>query len=132
MKYRVSFYNAIEERREEKVFEAEAADFGLGQKIIDWVDETYEVDSDTDGTDVWYTNADGEQAMALTGIEIDEIKAELGSPDSEYINRDARMGYLSTIYNARVRAMEGKILGGMENPPERIIVDAINEVRKQI
>ena len=69
-----------------------------------------------------------------TGVcrEIDEIEAELGSPDSEYINRDARMGYLSTIYNARVRAMEGKILGGMENPPERIIVDAINEVRKQI
>ena len=69
-----------------------------------------------------------------TGVcrEIDEIEAELGSPNSAYINRDARLGYLSTIYNARVRAMEGKILGGMENPPERIIVDAINEVRKQI
>ena len=64
--------------------------------------------------------------------EIDEIEAELGSSGSEYINRDARIGYLNTLYNARVRAMEGKILGGMENPPERIIVDAINEVRKKI
>ena len=64
--------------------------------------------------------------------EIDEIEAELGSSSSKYINRDARIGYLNTLYNARVRAMEGKILGGMENPPERIIVDAINEVRKQI
>ena len=64
--------------------------------------------------------------------EIDEIEAELGSPSSEYRNTEARAGYLSTIYNARVRAMEGKIQGGMENPPERIIVDAINEVRKHI
>ena len=64
--------------------------------------------------------------------EIDEIEAELGSANSEYLNRDGRIGYLTTLYNARVRAMEGKILGGMENPPERIIVDAINEVRKHI
>lgn len=66
------------------------------------------------------------------GREIDEIEAELGSPDTEYVNRECRLGYLSTIYNARVRAMEGKILGGMENPPERKIVEAINELRKQI
>ena len=69
-----------------------------------------------------------------TGIcrEIDEIEAELGSPSSEYRNTEARLGYLSTIYNARVRAMEGKIQGGMENPPERALVDAINEVRKRL
>ena len=64
--------------------------------------------------------------------EIDEIESELGSPDSEYINNEARLGYLTTIYNARVRAMKGKILGGDNDPPERLIVDAIDELRKRI
>ena len=64
--------------------------------------------------------------------EIDEIEAELGSPTASYKNSEARLGYLTTLYNARVRAMEGKIKGGMENPPEKPLIDAINELRKSL
>lgn len=65
-----------------------------------------------------------------TGIkrEIDEIEAELGSPDAVYKNNEARQGYLTTLLNARRRAMKGKIRGGMENPPERQIVCEIEKV----
>jgi tRNA (adenine22-N1)-methyltransferase len=64
--------------------------------------------------------------------EIGEIEAELGFSDAEYRDTEARLGYLDTLYNARLRAMEGKIRGGMENPPERALLDAINEVRKEL
>lgn len=71
---------------------------------------------------------------SYTGVcrEIDEIEAELGSPGAEYIGSEARLGYLNTIYNARVRAMKGKMLGGDPCPPEKALVDAINEARKSL
>ena len=64
--------------------------------------------------------------------EIDEREAEIGFSDVEYRGDEARRGYLTTLYNARLRAAEGKELGGMENPPERALIDAINEVRKTL
>lgn len=64
--------------------------------------------------------------------EIDEIEAELGFKDVEYRGDRAREGYLKTLLNARRRAMDGKIQGGMENPPERPIVDAIKNALERI
>ena len=64
--------------------------------------------------------------------EIDEIEAELGFYSAEYRGDGAREGYLKTLLNARRRAMEGKIQGGMENPPERPIVDEIKNALERI
>ena len=69
-----------------------------------------------------------------TGVkrEIDDIESELGFSEAEYLGDEARRGYLSTILKARLRALEGKIKGGEENPPERAIVDEIKKTLERI
>jgi hypothetical protein len=71
MSYRVS-YRDIDGIKRERIFEATAADTDLGEVIMDWVDEELGVDSQTDGTDVWYEK-DGEQVTVMSGMEIEEV-----------------------------------------------------------
>ena len=53
MMYKVTWIGADEALH----FEAES-EVALGQALLDYVDTTYEVDSETDGTDVWYVFPD--------------------------------------------------------------------------
>ena len=60
--------------------------------------------------------------------EIDETEAELGIKSAEYINDRAREGYVKTLLAARLRASEGKRLGGMTDIPEEGVIRAAEEL----
>ncbi len=65
-----------------------------------------------------------------TGVcrEIDEVEAELGIESAEYRNNCAREGYVKTLLAARLRASEGKRLGGMIDIPEEGIIRAAEKL----
>ena len=60
--------------------------------------------------------------------EIDEIEAEIGSSDAEFLGQDARVGYVKNLLNARRRAAGGKKLGGIENIPEEKVIEALESL----
>ena len=71
-KYRV-IYKDMNGITREHSFAAMAEDVDLGNVIMEWVDNEYNVDSSqTDGTDVWYTDQDGEQIIVMRGMEVEE------------------------------------------------------------
>lgn len=72
MKYLVNYFDEDKIEREH-IFEAERIDVDLGNVIMEWVDNSFGVDSQTDGTDVWYENEDGEQIIVMEIINISEI-----------------------------------------------------------
>lgn len=63
-------YKDAESKINTIVVEAEAADLDLGQKIMDMVDEKYGCNSETDGTDVWFTDENGEVVYAMKDMQI--------------------------------------------------------------
>ena len=67
-----------------------------------------------------------------TAREIDETEAELGFASSEYINNEARIGYLEDRIRALSRACEGKILGGESEPSERKVLNAALQLVKSL
>ena len=69
-KYRV-IYKDMDGITREHSFAAIAEDIDLGNVIMEWVDKEYGIDSQTDGTDVWYTNQNGEQITIMRGMEIE-------------------------------------------------------------
>jgi len=77
-RFRVS-YKDINDINKARIFQAEAIDRGLGDAIMNWIDAEYDVDSHTDGTDVWYTDEYGEQVTAMHIENIVEI-----DPDEAY------------------------------------------------
>lgn len=54
------------------IFDAESMDRGLGDRILEWVDGEYDVDSQTDGADIWYEKEDGEQVILFRIMNIGE------------------------------------------------------------
>jgi hypothetical protein len=68
--YRITYRNE-DGVRKELVLNAESMET-LGQAIIDYVDETYGVDSYTDGESVWYTDEDGEQHTVMNHMKAEE------------------------------------------------------------
>ena len=64
--------------------------------------------------------------------EMDEVSAELGTPGAEYRNDTAREGYVKTLLAARLRASEGKRLGGVTEIPETQVISAAEELLKNL
>ena len=70
MKYLVSYLDEDGISRQ-RTFEANAIDIDLGDVIMQWADEEYGVDSQTDGIDVWYDNGE-EQVILMHITDIEE------------------------------------------------------------
>ena len=74
-KFRICYQNENGVGKE-ITLEAPSVDRGLGDALMDYADNEYDVDSQTDGTDVWYEDENGEQitVMHITSItEVNEI-----------------------------------------------------------
>ena len=59
--------------------------------------------------------------------EIDDIEAEIGFKNAEYVNNSAQIGYLEAKLKAFKKKHDGMILGGEDAPKEKIIMEKIEE-----
>ncbi len=58
---------------------------------------------------------------------IDDIEAEIGSPNAKIVNKDLQIKYLEGKLHAYIKAAEGKRFGGNSAETEEKIIEAIRE-----